>query len=72
MGRRAGGSTDLRCSFCGKAEDKVAQLISSPTDRPRAYICDECVSVCYSILEDDRGMAEAAPGHESSDASLEE
>jgi ATP-dependent Clp protease ATP-binding subunit ClpX len=32
----------------------VAKLISSPSDYPRAYICDECVAVCNSILEDDR------------------
>jgi ATP-dependent Clp protease ATP-binding subunit ClpX len=38
----------------------VAKLISSPSDYPRAYICDECVGVCNSILEDDR--SEAAPG----------
>jgi ATP-dependent Clp protease ATP-binding subunit ClpX len=55
-------STDesLRCSFCHKSQDAVAKLISSPSDYPRAYICDECVGVCNSILEDDRG--EAAPG----------
>ena len=29
-------------------------MISSPSDYPRAYICDECVAVCNSILEDDR------------------
>jgi ATP-dependent Clp protease ATP-binding subunit ClpX len=29
-------------------------LISSPSDYPRAYICDECIGVCNSILEDDR------------------
>ncbi|HTR26394.1 MAG TPA: ATP-dependent Clp protease ATP-binding subunit ClpX [Terriglobales bacterium] len=28
--------------------------MSSPSDYPRAYICDECISVCNSILEDDR------------------
>jgi ATP-dependent Clp protease ATP-binding subunit ClpX len=44
----------LRCSFCHKAQDAVAKLISSPSDYPRAYICDECVAVCNSILEDDR------------------
>jgi ATP-dependent Clp protease ATP-binding subunit ClpX len=38
----------------------VAKLISSPSDYPRAYICDECVGVCNSILEDDR--SEALPG----------
>jgi ATP-dependent Clp protease ATP-binding subunit ClpX len=43
----------------------VAKLISSPSDYPRAYICDECVAVCNSILEDDRSEAHAtaAPNH---------
>src|ERR1700752_4869250 len=41
----------LRCSFCHKSQDAVAKLISSPSDYPRAYICDECVAVCNSILE---------------------
>jgi ATP-dependent Clp protease ATP-binding subunit ClpX len=55
----------LRCSFCHKSQDAVAKLISSPSDYPRAYICDECVAVCNSILEDDRGEtpAGAAPAH---------
>jgi len=47
----------LRCSFCHKSQDAVAKLISSPSDYPRAYICDECVAVCNSILEDDRAEA---------------
>jgi ATP-dependent Clp protease ATP-binding subunit ClpX len=55
----------LRCSFCHKSQDAVAKLISSPSDYPRAYICDECVAVCNSILEDDRGEAQtaASPNH---------
>ncbi len=55
----------LRCSFCHKSQDAVAKLISSPSDYPRAYICDECVAVCNSILEDDRteSHASAAPNH---------
>ncbi len=55
----------LRCSFCHKSQDAVAKLISSPSDYPRAYICDECVAVCNSILEDDRSEAQpgAAPAH---------
>src|SRR6266853_5076674 len=44
----------VRCSFCHKSQDAVAKLLSSPSDYPRAYICDECVAVCNSILEDDR------------------
>ena len=55
-----GSDESLRCSFCHKSQDAVAKLISSPSDYPRAYICDECVAVCNSILEDDKG--EHAPG----------
>jgi ATP-dependent Clp protease ATP-binding subunit ClpX len=51
---RNGTEEILRCSFCHKSQDAVAKLISSPSDYPRAYICDECVAVCNSILEDDR------------------
>jgi ATP-dependent Clp protease ATP-binding subunit ClpX len=50
----------LRCSFCHKSQDAVAKLISSPSDYPRAYICDECVAVCNSILEDDRTATPAS------------
>ena len=60
MKNRTGTEEILRCSFCHKSQDAVAKLISSPSDYPRAYICDECVAVCNSILEDDR--TEAAPG----------
>ncbi|WP_158792737.1 ATP-dependent Clp protease ATP-binding subunit ClpX [Granulicella sp. L60] len=60
-----GSDESLRCSFCHKSQDAVAKLISSPSDYPRAYICDECVAVCNSILEDDRTEAQpgAAPAH---------
>ena len=54
MKPRSGSEEGLRCSFCHKSQDAVAKLISSPSDYPRAYICDECVAVCNSILEDDR------------------
>jgi ATP-dependent Clp protease ATP-binding subunit ClpX len=60
-----GNEESLRCSFCHKSQDAVAKLISSPSDYPRAYICDECVAVCNSILEDDRSEAQpgVAPAH---------
>jgi ATP-dependent protease Clp ATPase subunit len=45
--------TSLRCSFCHKSEKAGIKLISSPSDYPRAYICDECVAVCASIVADD-------------------
>ncbi len=52
--KRTGSDDSLRCSFCHKSQDVVGKLISSPSDYPRAYICDECIAVCNSILEDDK------------------
>ncbi len=60
MKNKTGTEEILRCSFCHKSQDAVAKLISSPSDYPRAYICDECVAVCNSILEDDRAATPAA------------
>ncbi len=53
--RRVVTDETLRCSFCHKSQEAVRKLISSPDDRPRAYICDECVAVCNTILQDDSG-----------------
>ena len=36
------------CSFCGKERAKVKKLIAGP----KVYICNECVDLCYSILEE--------------------
>jgi ATP-dependent Clp protease ATP-binding subunit ClpX len=60
--KRNGSDDSLRCSFCHKSQEVVAKLISSPSDYPRAYICDECIAVCNSILDDERGeTAHASP-----------
>ncbi len=52
--KRTGSDDTLRCSFCHKSQDVVGKLISSPSEYPRAYICDECIAVCNSILDDDK------------------
>jgi ATP-dependent Clp protease ATP-binding subunit ClpX len=36
------------CSFCGKSQKAVARLVAGPN----VYICDECVALCNSILEE--------------------
>ena len=51
----------LYCSFCRKSQDSVAKLISSPSDYPRAYICDECIAVCASILDLPPGVSATPP-----------
>ncbi len=61
--KRTGSDDSLRCSFCHKSQDVVGKLISSPSDYPRAYICDECIAVCNSILEDDRNEQPNAAPH---------
>ena len=40
---------NIRCSFCGKHSDQVRRIIAGPN----AYICNECVQLCISILDDD-------------------
>jgi ATP-dependent protease Clp ATPase subunit len=52
--KRTGPDEALRCSFCHKSQDVVGKLVSTPSDLPRAYICDECIAVCHAILEDDK------------------
>jgi ATP-dependent Clp protease ATP-binding subunit ClpX len=45
----------LRCSFCSKTDDQVDTLISNPSERSgRVCICNECVEICNSVLEDHR------------------
>ena len=39
----------LRCSFCNKTQDQVKKLIAGPG----AYICDECVTICSDIIEEE-------------------
>ena len=38
----------VRCSFCGKHQEQVNRIIAGPG----AYICNECVHLCMSILDD--------------------
>jgi ATP-dependent protease Clp ATPase subunit len=45
---------ELRCSFCRKSQKAGGKLISSPSDYPRAYICDECIGTCQLILEEEK------------------
>ncbi len=48
----------LRCSFCHKSQAAVDRLIASPGETGRAYICNECIAICQSILEEERHKQE--------------
>ncbi len=62
---RIGESADLlKCSFCGKSQKQVQQLIAGPG----VYICDECVELCNEIIEE--RLAEAGSEEDSSEIDL--
>ena len=47
----AGKNTDnIRCSFCNKTQSQVKKMIAGPAG---VYICDECVSICSDIVEEE-------------------
>ncbi len=42
---------DETCSFCGKAAAAVGHLIQGG---PRTFICNECVELCHSIIQQEQ------------------
>lgn len=40
---------NIRCSFCGKKQTEVKQLIAGPN----IFICDECVKLCNDIMREE-------------------
>ena len=48
MARMGEGANLLTCTFCGKSQKQVQQLIAGPG----VYICDECVELCNEIIEE--------------------
>jgi ATP-dependent Clp protease ATP-binding subunit ClpX len=49
MPRKENSTGELVCSFCGKSQDEVKKLIAGPS----VYICDECVSLCNEIIQEE-------------------
>ncbi|HAJ25961.1 MAG TPA: ATP-dependent Clp protease ATP-binding subunit ClpX [Syntrophus sp. (in: bacteria)] len=52
---QGGGQGILYCSFCGKNQNEVRKLVAGPT----AYICDECIELCRSIVHEDNDTTAA-------------
>ena len=40
---------NVKCSFCGKSQESVRKLIAGPG----VYICDECIELCSSIIDNE-------------------
>ena len=47
MAKNNDTTKNLRCSFCGKAQQNVKRLVAGPG----VYICDECIDLCRNIIE---------------------
>ena len=43
----------IKCSFCGKSQDEVMRLVAGPG----VFICDECIDVCFSLLDEDETLS---------------
>jgi len=40
----------MYCSFCGKFTDEVSFMLNGPA----VYICDECIELCWEMLQEHR------------------
>ncbi|MCR4648480.1 MAG: ATP-dependent Clp protease ATP-binding subunit ClpX [Lachnospiraceae bacterium] len=43
-----GGNSKVKCSFCGRTQKQVGQMIAGPGG---IYICDECIATCNDIIK---------------------
>ncbi len=48
MQKRKEPTRYIKCSFCGKTQEEVKKIVAGPG----VYICNECIDVCKSMLED--------------------
>jgi len=49
------------CTFCGRDRQEAGRMVAGP---PGIYICEECVDLCTSILDQDKVRRAAHPGFE--------
>ncbi|NLZ66068.1 MAG: ATP-dependent Clp protease ATP-binding subunit ClpX [Clostridiaceae bacterium] len=63
---RRDGYTPIHCSFCGKTEKQVKQMVKGPG----VFICNECVALCGEMLSGytpgfDESMADMLSGRKN-------
>ncbi len=59
--KKEAGEKNLFCSFCGKNQTEVNKLIAGPA----VYICNECISLCNEIIEEEIKEDENSASDES-------
>ena len=57
MAKTIDGQSLLRCSFCGKSQYEVSNLIAGPT----VFICNECIDLCGDILKEEQKKQNVSP-----------
>ena len=57
---------ELCCSFCGRPQSQVSQLISGPD----VYICDDCIELCLDIIREREEQKEGGERKHRSPADL--
>ena len=63
MARTGESGELLKCSFCGKSQKQVQQLIAGPG----VYICDECVELCNEIIDERQSEGVTKPSRHCRD-----
>jgi len=68
--REANKRLSLRCSFCGKGEDRARKLVAGPG----VFICDQCVQLCNEVFQSEgqQGELSIGPNSEVADVLLDE
>ena len=61
-----GKGREICCSFCGKPQSEARRLIAGPG----VFICDECIELCNSILNDEKNLSSRKEGYSESAAEL--
>jgi len=56
----------LRCSFCGKPQEKVQRMIAGPG----VCICNECVELCQAVLDDEPALPQRRANQEEAEISI--
>ena len=57
---------EICCSFCGKPQNEARRLIAGPG----VFICDECIELCMSILNDEKNLSSRKDGYSGPSAEL--
>ncbi|HEX3016510.1 MAG TPA: ATP-dependent Clp protease ATP-binding subunit ClpX [Caproicibacter sp.] len=57
---------EICCSFCGKPQSEARRLIAGPG----VFICDECIELCMSILNDEKNLSSRKENYSEPSAEL--